>query len=47
MTQEIESHSERLRVLGEAKSDFDLHFEEFRGNFSLKQKMLIESSQTL
>ena len=43
----MEKHSERIRILGESKSDFDFNFEEFRSNFSLKQKLLIESSQAL
>ena len=36
LSEEIESHSERLRGLSETKSDFELNFEEFRANFSLK-----------
>jgi len=47
LSEEVEPHTERLRILGESKSDFDLNFEEFRGNYQLKQKMLIESSQTM
>ena len=36
LSEEIENHTEKLRILGESKSDFDFNFEEFRSNFSLK-----------
>lgn len=40
----LEGHTERLKVLGDVKTDFDYQFEEFKSNFSLKLKVAQESS---